>query len=62
MKKTFSHWEGVRIKASPWKIYAVVYEESGNWTNLPDHSDDIEAKVDEVVSRFISAKGGLRST
>ena len=57
----FFAWGAVRIKASPWKIYAVVYEESGNWTNLPDHSDEIEAKVDEVINRFIFAKGGYEA-
>lgn len=48
----------VRIKSSPWCIYAVIYEEENSWTYLPDHSDEIELKVNELIERYVNSHGG----
>lgn len=54
----FFAWGTVHIKSSPWSIYAVVYEEENSWTYLPERSDEIELRVNDVLERYIKTHGG----
>jgi hypothetical protein len=57
----FFKWGAIRIKSSPWNVYAVEYEEGNNWTDLPEHSDEIELRVNDVLERFINTHGGYEA-
>ncbi len=57
----FFRWGTIHVKSSPWSIYAVVYEEGNNWTDLPEHADEIELRVNDVLERFIKTHGSYEA-